>query len=102
MILVTARLAARPDARNELVRLLIEVRDATLAEEGCVNYGYYAALDDPNEIVAVEEWRDEAALQAHFGEPHVAKLMSEAPGLLAAAPEIVAHEVSGSRPLGAR
>jgi quinol monooxygenase YgiN len=98
-ILVTARIHARPDSRDELVRLLVDVRDATLAEDGCESYGYYAAVDDPNQIVAVEEWRDQEALTAHFGTPHVARLMAEAPGLLTAAPEIVAHEVAGSRAL---
>jgi quinol monooxygenase YgiN len=100
-IIVTARIQARPGARADLGRLLLEVRDASRAEEGCESYGYFAALDDPDAIVAVEEWRDQDALTAHFGTPHVARLMQEAPGLLAAAPEIVAHQVAGSRPLGA-
>jgi quinol monooxygenase YgiN len=98
-VLVTARIRARPETREDLVALLLEVQSASRAEDGCVSYGFFAALDDPHSLIAVEEWRDRPSLELHFGQPHLARLMQEMPSLITAPPEIVLHEVAGAQQL---
>jgi quinol monooxygenase YgiN len=98
-VLVTARIRARPETREDLVALLVEVQTASRAEDGCVSYGFFAALEDPDSLIAVEEWRDRASLDAHFGQPHLVRLLQEMPNLIAAPPEIVLHEVAGAQQL---
>jgi quinol monooxygenase YgiN len=54
---------------------------ATRAEEGCDHYAYAVDVSDPNLLHVSERWRDEAAIEAHMGAPHMARFM----GVLGAA-----------------
>jgi quinol monooxygenase YgiN len=99
MVIVIARFRVRPDSHDDVVALLTEVEQASRAEATCLNYAYYEAVAEPNAFVAVEEWRDMAALEEHLRTPHVAKLLAEVPKVVVEAPDIVAHEVAGSGPL---
>ena len=38
---------------------------AIRAEEGCGRYEYFAALEDPDRLFLLEQWEDDAALEAH-------------------------------------
>jgi quinol monooxygenase YgiN len=98
-VIVIARVSPRPDTLAEFTALLTEVQEASRRDDGCLNYGYYTSIDDPNSFIAVEEWRDMPALEAHLRTDHVRRLIEALPGNVAAPPEIVAHEVSGSGPL---
>ena len=44
------------------------------AEEGNLRYEYYQPLDDPNSIMLVDSWRDQAALDAHHASPWMARI----------------------------
>jgi quinol monooxygenase YgiN len=99
MVLVIARFLAKPDRRDELMVLLGEVQEASRRDDGCINYGYYAEVVDPVRMVAVEEWRDQEALDAHLRKPHVALLVKGLPELGQEPPEVTVHEISGSAPL---
>lgn len=94
-VIVIARVRPRAETRAEFVALLEEVQEASRRDDGCINYGYYAKITDPDAFVAVEEWRDMAALEDHLRQPHVEKLVAALPDMLDGRPEIVAHAVSG-------
>jgi quinol monooxygenase YgiN len=99
MVLVIARFRPRPEQRDAFVALLKDVQAASREDDGCLNYGYYSEVADPDAFVAVEEWRDEAALAAHLKTPHVRRLIAAIPEHAAAPPEIAAHHVSATGPL---
>ena len=99
MVIVIARVRPRSDRMEELLALLTEIQAASREDEGCLNYGYYAAIDDLSSLVAVEEWRDADALASHLRTPHVARLVQALPDMLAAPPEIVSHDVARSGPI---
>ncbi len=42
---------------------------AIRAEEGNVRYEYYAPLDDPETILLIDSWTDQAAIDAHHAAP---------------------------------
>lgn len=46
------------------------------AEPGCLSHDCFQDPDNPDRIVFVERWRDEAALQAHFKTPGIAQLLA--------------------------
>ena len=50
--------------------------DAIRAEEGNIRYEYYAALDDPETILLIDSWRDQAAIDAHHASPMMATVAS--------------------------
>lgn len=99
MVIVIARVRPRPDRREELLAILREVQTASRADDGCLHYGYYVEITDPDACIAVEEWRDRDALAAHLQTPHVQRLVRALPDMLAGVPEIVSHEVAESGPL---
>ena len=88
MIVVLATLTGRPDKRDEIAAALVEAAAATREEDGCLSYAFARDLDDEDRYLAVERWRDQAALDAHFGTPHMAALLGRADELLAAPPVI--------------
>lgn len=75
MIVVTAFARVQPDARDSAREALIRAQTETVKEDGCQSYRFYAAVDDDSSFVAVENWRDLPALQAHLQTPHVAELV---------------------------
>ncbi len=48
--------------------------DAIRAEEGNVRYRYFQPLDDPETVLLVDAWVDQAALDAHHASPMMAKI----------------------------
>ena len=44
---------------------------ATREEDGCVAYAFSEDLAEPGLIHVFEEWRDQAALDAHFASDHM-------------------------------
>jgi len=99
MIIVIARFRPRPDRREKLVTLLTDVQAASRADDGCLNYGYYSEVVDGLSFIAVEEWRDQAALEAHLRTPHVARLVAALPELGDGRPDIQVHQVAKSGPM---
>ena len=47
-------------------------------EPGCLRYGFYTSVEDPDEFVAVEEWESAEALRAHFARPEHRRLRRQA------------------------
>ncbi|MEA2272476.1 MAG: hypothetical protein QOI98_1184 [Solirubrobacteraceae bacterium] len=99
MVIVIARFRPRPERLDEFVAVLKDVQEASRADDGCLHYGYYSEVADPLNYVAVEEWRDADALDAHLRQPHVARLVAALPEHSDGAPEVLVHEVSRSGPL---
>lgn len=48
--------------------------DAIRAEEGNVRYRYFQPLDDPETVLLIDAWADQAALNAHHASPMMAKI----------------------------
>jgi quinol monooxygenase YgiN len=99
MVIVIARFRPRPDRREELVALLTAVQAASRTDDGCLNYGYYSEVVDGLSFVAVEEWRDQAALEEHLRTPHVARLVAALPELGDGRPAIQVHQVASTGPM---
>ena len=54
--------------------LLIELRDRSREEAGCIAYDVARGIDDPGVFVLHEVWRDQAALDTHYAEEHFTRL----------------------------
>jgi quinol monooxygenase YgiN len=96
MLVVAGRITVKPERREDAIRLALEVAAATRAEVGCRSYRFYADLEDPAAFFIFEEWRDAAALEAHFTTPHMARFLEQVSGLVAAPPEITRYEIAAS------
>ncbi|HTV09376.1 MAG TPA: putative quinol monooxygenase [Candidatus Aquilonibacter sp.] len=72
MVSFTVRMTFRPDDREEIAAILRELTDASRQEPGCVSYIAHRVQSDPDTIVIYEQYRDQAALDAHRASPHFA------------------------------
>lgn len=44
--------------------------EETLKEEGCIEYGVYQELENPEALTMLEEWKDESSLDEHLKSNH--------------------------------
>jgi quinol monooxygenase YgiN len=93
MVIVIARAACAADKRDELVELARWMQTESRQEPGCINYSFYASLEDPTDFVAVEEWESAEALKRHFEAPSVAGFGAKVGDLLDRPPEVKIHVV---------
>ncbi len=50
------------------------VADSIRKEPGNLRYQYFSPLDDPETILLIDSWTDQAAIDAHQASPMIAKL----------------------------
>jgi quinol monooxygenase YgiN len=80
--------------RQELVAALaVAERDAT-GRDGCLRYSVAATLADPDHFVIVSEWRDQTAVDGHYGSQEFARFQMALDGLLARPSEMTMFEVA--------
>ncbi len=75
-ILVTGIIDLDPAKRDDAIAAVAKVMDATRAEDGCVTYTFSADVSDPGRFWLQEQWRDQASIDAHMNQPHLAELMA--------------------------
>ena len=49
---------------------------AIRAEDGNIRYEYFASLDDPETILLIDSWRDQAAIDEHHASPMMLTIAS--------------------------
>ena len=47
------------------------------AEEGNERYEYFFPMDDPETVLLIDRWRDQAALDAHHKSPMMAEIAEQ-------------------------
>lgn len=99
MIVIAGTVQVRPEKREAAVAAAVRMAVATRQETGCISYGFYADLANPNTILVFETWENEAALAAHFQTPHMAEFNQITPQVVAAAPQIKRYDVASVKDL---
>jgi quinol monooxygenase YgiN len=98
MLIVIGRVKCSTENRDALVGVCEEMQNASRREEGCIRYGFFAAVEDPLSFVAVEEWADREALDAHFAQPHLQRFATRLLELVSERPEVAIHEIAETKP----
>ena len=93
MIFIAAKFPVRPEDAESWPEISRSFTEATRAEPGCLWFDWSRSLDDPNEYVLVEAFRDPEAGGAHVQSDHFRAAQAELPQYLAATPRIVSIEV---------
>jgi quinol monooxygenase YgiN len=102
MLLVIGRVECSAENREELVALFEEMQQKSRREDGCLRYGFFAAVENPLSFVAVEEWADRDALDRHFAQPHLHEFTQGLLQRVSQTPEVAIHEVAGTQPFPGR
>ncbi|MNV82949.1 putative monooxygenase YcnE [compost metagenome] len=85
MVYIIAYLTARSGKGAEILSLAGPLIEATRREAGCISYELYQKPAEPDALVFVETWKDKAAVDAHFAEPHLKAFQVATADLLAGA-----------------
>ncbi len=97
MIIVLGQLAIKDAAFSEIERPLHDLLAATRRDDGCMFYTFARDVENPNLIRFSERWRDQAAIDAHNAQPHMAALQAAVGPHLANAPKMLFYEADEAR-----
>src|SRR5437868_14635670 len=89
MIFITAKFRVKPEHADDWPSITADFTRATRAEPGCLWFDWSRSVDDPNEYVLVEAFRDGDAGAAHVGSDHFRAAQRVLPAHLAETPPIV-------------
>ena len=89
MIFITAKFKIRPEDADKWPQIAAEFTEATRSEPGCLWFDWSRSVDDPEEYVLVEAFRDGDAGAAHVQSGHFKKAQQTLPPHLAHTPRIV-------------
>ena len=89
MIFITAKFRVKPEHADDWPAISRAFTEATRAEPGCLWFEWSRSLDDPNEYVLVEAFRDGDAGGAHVQSQHFRDAQRDLPPHLSRTPDIV-------------
>ena len=74
------------------------IADAIRAEDGNLKYRYFIPMDDPETVLLIDSWRDQAAIDAHHASPMMKQLVKlrEKYDLHMRAERFISDELPGS------
>jgi quinol monooxygenase YgiN len=96
LIFITAKFAVKPEHADAWPEISRSFTEACRAEDGCLWFDWSRSLDDPNEYVLVEAFRDDEAGGAHVQSDHFRTATQQLPAYLSATPRIVNASVPGT------
>jgi quinol monooxygenase YgiN len=94
VIVVIGRVRCQPEQRERLVALLKRMQEDSRREDGCLRYGFFAAIEDSHSFIAVEEWSDHEALDRHFAQPHLHEFAAGLLEVVSERPEVAIHKIA--------
>ncbi|MGW9552400.1 putative quinol monooxygenase [Citricoccus zhacaiensis] len=94
MIFIVVKYQVKPEYTDTFLDSVAEFTAATRAEEGNLWFEWSRSVEDPNEFVLVEAFKDGAG-EAHVNSPHFSAGLESMRPLLAATPQIVSRQIEG-------
>jgi quinol monooxygenase YgiN len=70
MICLAVHLLVKSGTESEVARLFGPLAEASRREPGCLLYIAHQRSDNPRRFLVYEQYKDEAALEAHRNSPH--------------------------------
>jgi quinol monooxygenase YgiN len=95
VIFIAVRFEVLPDHSESWLSFVADFTAATRAEPGNLWFDWSRSVDDPNEFVLLEAFRDAEAGAAHVGSEHFAAAIRAMPKVLARTPRIINAELPG-------
>lgn len=95
MYFIVVKYQVKPDSTPNFMDHVAEFTTATRAEEGNIFFDWSVSVEDPNEFVLVEAFRDDVAAAAHVNSAHFAAGLESMRPHLVATPKIVSRKVDG-------
>lgn len=87
MIFICVKWKVKPEYADQWVELTDEFTQATRAEEGNLFFDWSRSVEDPNEFVLIEAFKEDAA-EAHVTSAHFKKAQEEFPQYVQETPKV--------------
>jgi quinol monooxygenase YgiN len=71
----------------------------TLEEPGCISYRFAWSLDEPDDLILIERWRDDESLNAHLSTQHFTDFAGLLRSALRGPPSFTRYDVARASPL---
>lgn len=94
MIFICVKWKIKPEHADDWPALAGEFTEATRAEEGNLFFEWSRSVEDPNQYVLIEAFRDDAA-EAHVTSEHFTKAQAELPQYVVETPEVRNMQIPG-------
>lgn len=94
---IVAHFDVKPDQVKAFITAGQAVVDATRKEAGCISYALYQLPTDPTKFVMYEEWKDQAAIDSHFEQPHFKTFGQINAAMLAAPAKLQIFDISAEK-----
>jgi len=94
VIFIVVKFKVKPEHSGQWPELVREFTEATRAEPGNLWFDWSRSIDDPDEYVLVEAFKDDGA-EAHVKSAHFEKAMAEQPQYLQETPRIISRQIDG-------
>ncbi len=96
MITMVVRIRTKPAEHDRFVAAARVLRAASVAEEGNVEYSLWEPSGGGDEVLVVERWQDQAAMDAHHDSAHLAAFRAAVKGALAEPPTSFRADEAGA------
>lgn len=93
MIFITAKFRIRPEHADQWPEIARDFTQATRNEPGCLWFDWSRSIEDPNEYVLVEAFRDGDAGGSHVQSEHFKAAQQTLPPYLQETPRVVNVDV---------
>ena len=101
MIFIVVKFPIRPDKAEEWERAREAHTQGARSEDGCLFFDYSRSLDDPNEYVLVEAFRDDDAAVVHVNSQAFKHFVDVMPDIVSGHPQIINTRIDeGFGPMG--
>jgi quinol monooxygenase YgiN len=97
MIFIVAKFPVRPEYSEGWLEHVRDFTQATRQEPGNLWFEWSRSLENPDEFVLIEAFRDAEAGGAHVNSDHFKKAIQDLPGMLRGIPDIVNVEMPGTQ-----
>lgn len=85
---IVCELRCETENRARVRELALQFVAPARAEPGCLYYTLHQQVDAPNTFFIIDGWENQAAVDAHAGNAHVAAVMKELGPLLSFGPSL--------------
>jgi len=94
MIIITATGRVKPGHKAEFLQMAKPLVAASQAETGNISYELCESLSDPDEIMFMETWKDQAAIEFHGQTEHYTTILPKLGALLDGPIKISKHKLA--------
>jgi len=88
-VVILATVSPKPGIESDVEREFSALLEPTHAEDGCELYALHRVRERPGQLVFVERWTSQEALDAHASSSHIATCIAACEGRLEGPVDIV-------------